>query len=269
MKIAIQGERGSFSHEAASKMVEHCKVVPCRRSSEVFDLLEKDEVPAAIIPIENTLAGSVAEHYDLLLKHDFFIHQEFRLRIVHNLIASHKVTLEKVKKIFSHPIALEQCRKFLNKLPDVEIIPYYDTAGSVRHVVEEELLDSAAIASELAAEEYKGQVLERGIEDNKNNFTRFFLLKKSCRIEKNANKTSLVFALKNVPGVLYKALSIFAMDEINLSKIESRPVPGKPWEYIFYIDVMQGNTKTLKKALKNLKKTSSFVKLLGIYPAAK
>lgn len=269
MKIAIQGEPGSFSHMAAKEIVPDCTIVPCRRSADVFECMKNGDAHAAVIPIENSLAGSVVEHYDLLLAHDYFIQKEFNLRIIHNLIVPKKGTLNRIKKIFSHHIALEQCRKFLNKMKDVDIIPYYDTAGSVRHIIEEELLDSAAIASSLAAEYYGGVILKEGIEDNKNNFTRFFLIRKKIHIDKNANKTSLVFALKNEPGALFDALSIFAMDEINLSKIESRPVPGKPWEYIFYIDVMRGNDKVLKSALKNLEEHAEFVKVLGIYPAAK
>jgi prephenate dehydratase len=268
MKIAIQGELGSFSHEAAIQMVPQAIIIPCRRSAEVFNHVEKGTVAAAVIPIENTLAGSVLEHYDLLLSHDVFIQKEFHLRIVHNLIVANKVKLNEIKKIFSHPIALEQCRKFLGKYPRIQAIPFYDTAGSVSHVIDLELRDAAAIASELAAKEHHGQILKKSIEDNKHNFTRFFLIRKNQRVLRGANKTSIAFSIKNSPGALFKSLSIFALRNIDLSKIESRPVRGKPWQYIFFIDVLRGNDRLLQDALKQLAKNAEFVKVLGIYPAA-
>lgn len=265
MKIAIQGELGSFSHQATLAMVKKAVVVPFAQSSEVFAALENKKVDAAIIPIENTLAGSVVVHYDLFLKYNFFIHQEFQLRIVHNLITTAGVQLSKIRRIFSHPIALEQCRKFLSKLPDAQAIPFYDTAGSVKHVVQEELRDAAAIASELAAAEYQGVILKKGIEDNKQNFTRFFLVSLKKKLNPKANKTTLAFSLKNEPGALCHALNVFASRNIDLSKIESRPVPGEPWQYVFFVDVLSGPDKVLDKALRELKKIAGFVKVLGSY----
>lgn len=269
MKIAIQGELGSFSHEAASAMLPHCEIVPCQRSAEVFERVEKNRVHGAVIPIENTLAGSVAEHYDLLLSCNVFIKSEFHLRIIHNLIANQKVNLKNIRRVFSHPIALDQCRNFFRKYPEIEAIPFYDTAGSVRHVVEENILDAAAIASELAAKEYRGAILKRGIEDNKQNFTRFLLIQKNKKVSRGANKISLAFAINNVPGALHHALGIFAARGIDLSKIESRPVLGKPWEYVFYVDLLTNKTKETRKILQQLKKVAQFVKVLGVYSAAK
>lgn len=268
MKIAIQGELGSFSHQAALQMVPKCKVVPCARSAEVFENVKKGKVAGAVIPIENTLAGSVAEHYDLLLKYEVFIQKEFRLRIIHNLIANPGTKLKNIRRVFSHPIALEQCRHFLREHPHVEAIPYYDTAGSVKHVIEKKLRDAAGIASQLAAKQYDGQFLKKGIEDNKQNFTRFFLIRKNGRPLANANKTSLVFSIKNIPGALFKALSVFALRDIDLSKIESRPVTGQPWQYVFYVDIMCGKDKVLENALHHLSEVADFIKVLGIYPAA-
>ena len=178
MKIAIQGELGSFSHEAARAMVPSAKIVPCARSLEVFDRVKRGSVDGAVIPIENSLAGSVAEHFDLLLSRDVHIVREFRLRIVHNLIALPGTDLKNVHRVFSHPVALDQCRDLFARNPKLEPVPFYDTAGSVKHVVAEGLTDAAGIASRRAAEVYSGKILKAGIEDDKRNFTRFFLIRR-------------------------------------------------------------------------------------------
>jgi prephenate dehydratase len=297
-KIAIQGELGSFSHEAAERMIPHSKVVPCARSVEVFDRLEQDlpergSVSAAVIPIENSLAGTVAEHADLLVARDAFIQAEFRLRIVHNLIAAPGITFGRVRRVFSHPVALDQCRDFFRKHRQIEAVPFYDTAGSVKHVIAEALPDAAAIAGHHAAREYSGKILQAGIEDDKRNFTRFFLIcklpktrasggKASSRknadgdsalryrklIPRGANKTSIAFKVRNVPGALFKSLSVFALRDISLSKIESRPLRGRPWEYVFYVDFLRGDDEAAFNALRHLREVAEFVKVLGIYPAA-
>lgn len=269
MKIAIQGDLGSFSHEAALQMVPNCTIVPCMRSANVFEQLLNGKVSGAVIPIENTLAGPVAEHYDLLLASDVFIQKEFHLRIIHNLISTPGVKLKDVRRIYSHPIALEQCRNFLRRHPKIQAIPFYDTAGAAKQVIREELRDSAAIASQLAGKKYGGQFLKKGIEDNKQNFTRFFLIRKKSQILPKANKTSLAFSVKNVPGALFKALSVFALRDIDLSKVESRPVIGQPWQYVFYVDVLRGKDEILQNALRHLAEIAGFVKILGVYPAAK
>jgi prephenate dehydratase len=268
MKIAIQGEAGSFSHEAAKKMVPGCSVVSCARSAEVFDRLERGSVAAAVIPIENSLAGSVAEHFDLLLARKVFILREYRLRIVHNLIAAPGVKRAEIRRAYSHPVALDQCRDFFQQNPKIQAIPFYDTAGSVKHVIEAGLNDSAGIAGKHAATVYKGKILAAGIEDDKQNFTRFFLIRKAKRIEPEADKTSIAFGLKNLPGALYKALSVFAVRGITMSKIESRPMRGRPWEYVFYADYLRGDDKTAREALTDLAEVADMVKVLGIYPAA-
>ncbi len=267
MKVAIQGEAGSFSEEAARRMLPECTVVPCARSVDVFDRLERGSVAIAVIPIENTLAGSVVEHSDLLLSRDVFIQREFRLRIVHNLIAAPGVKKSDLRRVFSHPVALDQCRDFFTRNPKIVATPFYDTAGSVKHVIAEGLRDAAGIASRRAAAVYRGKILAAGIEDNKQNFTRFFLLRKARRILPGANKTSIAFGLKNVPGALYKALSVFAARNISLSKIESRPMRGRPWEYVFYADFLRGDDEAARQALRNLGEVANLVKVLGIYPA--
>jgi prephenate dehydratase len=274
MKIAIQGELGSFSHEAAEAMLPRAKVVPCARSLEVFDRVKRGTVDGAVIPIENSLAGSVAEHFDLLLGRDVHIVREFRLRIVHNLIAPPGTKLGDVRRVFSHPVALDQCRDLFANNPRLEPVPFYDTAGSVKHVVAEGLRDAAAIASRRAAKVYEGKILKAGIEDDKKNFTRFFLIERGKikrgkpRAERDADKTSLAFSVKNIPGALFKALSVFALRDISLSKIESRPMRGRPWEYVFFVDLLRGDDEDSRNALRHLSEVAELVKVLGIYPEA-
>ncbi len=271
MKIAIQGELGSFSHEAAETMLPRSQVVPCARSLEVFDRVAHQAVDGAVIPIENSLAGSVAEHFDLLLSRDVHIEREFRLRIVHNLIALPGTKLADVRRVFSHPVALDQCRDLFARNKKLEPVPFYDTAGSVKHVVAEGLRDAAAIASRRAAVVFAGKILKSGIEDDKKNFTRFFLIKRGKQRpvrNSNANKTSLAFSMKNVPGGLFKALSVFALRDISLSKIESRPMRGRPWEYVFYVDLLRGDDEASRNALRHLSEITELLKVLGIYPEA-
>jgi prephenate dehydratase len=268
MKIAIQGEPGSFSHEAARRMVKGCTIVPCARSVEVFDLIDSGKVPIAIIPIENSLAGSVTEHLDLLLAREVFIQRDFHLRIIHNLIAARGVKKADLRRVFSHPVALDQCRDFFRANPKIQATPFYDTAGSVKHVIAENLPDAAGIASRHAASVYKGRILAAGIEDDKRNFTRFVLIRRNRRLLPGANKTSIAFGLKNVPGALHKALRVFADRDISLTKIESRPIRGRPWEYVFYADFLRGDDKLARGALLQLRAVADMVKVLGIYKSA-
>jgi prephenate dehydratase len=287
MKIAIQGELGSFSHEAAEKMLPRCKVVPCARSAEVFDRVEEGSVAAAVIPIENTLAGTVAEHADLMVSRHVFIQAEYLLRIVHNVIAGPGVKIAALRRVLSHPVALDQCRDFFRNHPQIEAVPFYDTAGSVKHVIAESLKDAAGIAGRQAAREYSGNIVQASIEDDKRNFTRFFLIhklgqqagggsKKNKRgsagyqrlIPRGANKTSIAFKVTNSPGALFKSLSVFALRDISLSKIESRPMRGRPWEYVFYVDFLRGDDEPARNALRHLGEVAEFVKVLGVYPSA-
>ena len=268
-RIAIQGEAGSFSHDAAERLVPGCTIVACARSAEVFDKVESGAVPAAVIPIENSLAGSVTEHFDLLLARDVHVERELQLRIVHNLIAAPGVKLAALRRVLSHPVALDQCRDFFRAHPRTSAEAFYDTAGSVRHVVGEGLQDSAAIASRRAAEVYGGQILRAGLEDDKRNFTRFLLVRKGpARAVLGADKISIAFCLRDIPGALFKALSVFALREISLSKIESRPMRGKPWEYMFYADLLRGDDQVVRLALRHLAELAQPVKVLGIYPGA-
>ena len=267
MKIAIQGERGSFSHEAALQMMPSCTVVPCARSAEVFESVLRKRAEAAVIPIENTLAGPVTEHFDLLLEHPLYIHREHRLRIRHNLISAPGTKLSQVRRVLSHPVALDQCRRFFREHRQIQQVPFYDTAGSVKHVIEKNEEDAAGIASRQAAVEYGGRILKSGIEDDPKNFTRFFLIAPQQRWTKDANKTSLAFSVPDEPGALFKSLAVFALRDISLSKIESRPVKGLPWHYVFYADLKAGRTPATENALRHLREICPMVKVLGVYRA--
>ncbi len=273
-RVAFQGERGAFSQVAVHQLVGNkVTVVPCPQFEDVFRALAQGDVDAAVIPIENTLHGSVLENYDHLLKYDLPIVGETNVRIVHNLIAMPGVRWKDVRKVYSHPVALSQCRRFFAKHPHLERIPYYDTAGSVKMLAETRPPDAAAIASAIAAEIYGGRILRRAIEDDHRNFTRFFLLRRKKdaprlpKTSKQAYKTSLVFSTRNVPGALFRALSAFALRDINLAKIESRPLRGKPWEYLFYLDLYgRLNEQRVANALKHLDELTDFQRVLGCYP---
>jgi len=267
MKVAIQGEPGSFSHEAAGKMLREATILPCAFSADVFRSLVEGKADAAVIPIENSLAGPVTEHYDLLLQNPVAIEREGLLRIRHNLIAVPGTKMETIERVYSHPVALAQCRAFFAKHPHMQASPFYDTAGSVKHVMETRDPGAAAIASTRAAEHYGAQILTAGIEDNQENYTRFFLVRRreNVRPEPDADKVSLAFTVENRPGTLVAALQVFAGQGTNLTKIESRPVQGRPWEYVFYADYQLSPGARTGAALELLAQHCSMVKELGRY----
>lgn len=276
MKIAIQGEPGAFSHEAALKLVADAEIVPCALSAEVFAALDTGAADAAVIPIENSLAGSVLEHFDLLLKHDVKVVEETLVRIRHNLIAMPGVCIDEIEHVLSHPVALAQCRRFLAAHPAMKAIAFYDTAGSVKQLMELRERNVAAIASEAAAAYYGAAILERDIEDNPENYTRFFLVRKAGEAEteqeltdRQSNKMSIAFTLENRPGSLVAALSALSAMGTNLTKIESRPVQGKPWQYIFYVDCQIGSSAEGTRALEALDAHCGMVKELGRYCEAR
>ena len=274
--IAIQGERGSNSHLAARQMLgPEVEIVPCSLSAEVVAAVLSGAVSGAVLPIENSLHGSVAEHYDLLLENPLRIDAEGLLRIEHNVIAAPGVRLEDLRTLLSHPVALSQCRRFLASFPQARALPFYDTAGSVRHVVEDGLRDTAGIAPKLAAEIYGGEVLLANVEDHRENFTRFHLLRRtdlptspvsSASPASNADKLSLAFAVEHRPGTLVRALE--ALAGANLTKIESRPVRGRPWEYVFFVDLRFEGEGMAEAILGSLTAHCSLLKELGRYPAA-
>ena len=270
MKIAIQGEPGSFSHEAALKLVPDAEVVPVSLSADVFAALVSGQVDAIAIPIENSLAGSVSEHFDLLLTHDVAVERETLLRIRHNLIAVAGAATNEIDRVFSHPVALAQCRRFLASHPRMEAFAFYDTAGSVKQLVELRDRHAAAIASEEAARYYGAEILESGIEDNAENYTRFFLVRRAgeAKTDPESNKISIAFSVENRPGSLVSALAELSALGTNLTKIESRPVHGKPWEYIFYVDCQLNAPAEGARALQALSRHCSMVKELGRYREA-
>jgi prephenate dehydratase len=270
MRIAIQGELGSFSHQAALQMEPLATIVPCAGSAEVFKLVESQQVSAAVIPIENSLAGSVVEHFDLLLQSDVSIERESLLRIRHNLIGIPGCKVEDIGQVLSHPVALAQCRRFFSRHPGMTPTPFYDTAGSVKHIVSEGRRDAGAIASEQAALTYGGEILAADIEDNPANYTRFFLIRNTSQVRPlpDPDKGSIAFTVENRPGTLVSALQILAEHNTNLCKIESRPVQGQPWQYVFYVDYQSSDPAATSAALEQLRKRCLLVKELGHYPSA-
>jgi len=273
-KIAIQGELGSFSHEAATRLAadmgDDARIIPFSLSAEAFAALARAEVDAAVIPIENSLAGSVTEHFDLMLTHDVTVVREAQLRIRHNLIAISGASLNQIDRVFSHPVALAQCRRFLSEHPKMESFAFYDTAGSVKQLVELRDRHAAAIASAEAASYYGAQILVSDIEDNPENYTRFFYLRRLADAVPNpsANKLSLAFTVENRVGTLVAALSELAKEGTNLTKIESRPVHGRPWEYVFYVDCQLQSAEDGTRAVEALRLHCSMVKELGRYVEA-
>jgi len=269
--VAFQGERGAFSQVAVEQLAGKVRVSPCQRFEEVFDCLSSGDVDAAVIPIENTLHGSVHENYDHLLHYELPIIGETHVRISHSLIARPGVSLKRVKRVYSHPVALNQCLAFFREHPELERVPFYDTAGSVKMLMEGGPEDAAAIASSIAAGIYRARILKRGIEDDRQNFTRFFLLARpgTHKAPKSAKawKTSVVFTTRNIPGALFRSLSAFALRDLNLTKIESRPLRGKPWEYLFYLDFLgHVDDPAAQKALGHLAELADMLRVLGSYP---
>ena len=269
--VAFQGERGSFSEEAAYKLLgPHIRVQPCETFAAIFESVVTGKTRFCLAPIENTLAGSVYENYDLLLKHDLHIVGEVSLRIVHNLIAPSGVSLRKLRQVYSHPVALAQCGRFFSEHPELERVPFYDTAGAVKMLTEKGLRDGAAIASRIAASFYGARILKPHLEDHQENYTRFLLLSRTARISRRANKVSIVFSTKNIPGSLFRCLSVFALRDINLTKLESRPLRGRPWEYFFYLDFV-GHVKEARsqRALAHLGEITDFHRVLGCYESGR
>jgi prephenate dehydratase len=271
-RIAFQGELGAFSEHAVRNLLgPEAQTVPCAWFDAVFKSLYNGEVTGAVIPIENTLHGSIHENYDHLVHFGLPIVAETNVRIVHNLIALPSVQFRNVKRVYSHPVALAQCVKFFEAHPEIERVPFYDTAGSVKMLIEERMADGAAIASSLAADAYGAKILKRSIEDDRANFTRFFLLRPpGAQIPaagKIAWKTSIMFTTKNTPGALFRTLSALALRDLSLTKIESRPFRGRPWEYLFYVDFL-GHVAAprVENALRHIGEQADLVRVLGCYP---
>ena len=269
MKIAFQGEEGAYSEQAVFNYFGSVETQPCESFEAVFEAVVSGACGSALIPIENSLAGSIHQNYDLLLRHDLHIVGEYLLRVRHCLISLPGVQIADIQRAISHPQALGQCAGYLRS-HHIKPETVYDTAGSVRMLKESGARDTAAIASRRAAELYGMQILEEGIEDNPENYTRFLAIQREPVEPTGESKTSIVFTLKNQPGALFKALSVFALRDIDLTKIESRPLAGRPWEYLFYIDFI-GATHEIHagKALDHLGEYASLLRVLGSYPRFK
>ena len=270
VKIGFQGESGSYSEIAALRFFSSFKssFIPFRSFQDLFDNVENSFIDAAIVPIENSIEGSVNETYDLLVEKHLFVTGEIYQRIRHCLIVNKQQSLEP-KTVFSHPQALAQCRNYIRK-KSLEPVPSYDTAGSVKFIKEHSLGDASAIASKRAAEIYDMKIIEEGIEDKNNNFTRFLVISKIPNNQTNAaDKTSIIFSISHTPGSLFLILKEFATRNINLTKIESRPTKDIPWEYYFFVD-FEGNPDddVIKTSLLDIKKETLFFKILGSYKKA-
>lgn len=267
IKFYFQGEQGAFSEEAGLKFFGYnSKGIPVKEFEDVVENVVKNKRSFGILPIENSTIGSIHSNYDLLLNSNVFIIGEINLVVKQHLISHKKTNIKNIRKIISHPAALQQCQKFLKSLKNIEVELSYDTAGSVRLIKENNLLNTAAISSEISAKIYGMKILKRNIQDTNTNITRFIVISsKSIKPKKNP-KTSIVFTLRNFPGALFRALSVFALRDIDLTKIESRPIPEKPFEYYFYLD-FRGSVSDIKckNALNNLKEISNFLKILGSY----
>ncbi len=267
-RIYFQGTTGAFSEVAAHRFFGgSIKAIGRRNFQEVFEQVIQDQKAYGIIPIENSLSGSIHKNYDLLLQYRVWIVGEITLRIGFDLMCLPGVRFASIREVWSHPVVFNQCEKFFARYPGLQPIPVYDSAGAARLLKKKKCKDVAVIAGSQVAEFYKLKVLRKGIEDNPQNFTRFFILSPKQRFKDGDNtKTSLVFGVHNAPGILFKCLSIFALRNIDLTKLESRPIIGKPWEYLFYIDFNGSiEDENCRHAVDTLKEVVSFLKILGSY----
>ncbi len=274
MKIVFQGERGAYSELAAKEYFSNSnRFVAVPEFSDVYDAVHDGKAKYGILPIENSLAGSIHQNYDILLKGDAIIVGEIYLKVSHYLIANEGVTSKKIRRVYSHPQAIAQCKNYLTRFKDTEHIPVSNTASAVKKIKKEKMMDAAAIASMQAAIDFNMRVLGRRIEDLDNNQTRFIILgnkPKRLSAKEQDIKTSIVFSLKNIPGALFKALSVFALRDIDLYKIESRPVYGKNFEYLFYLDFAGNIDNDIpEKAINHLREITTFDRILGSYHVGK
>jgi prephenate dehydratase len=270
VRIAFQGEPGAYREAAALLLDAGATTLPYESFEAVFAAVETGRVTHGILPVENSIGGSIHRNYDLLVQHELPIVGEVELRVRHHLLALPGTRLEDLRRIYSHPQALAQCEQFLQGLTGIEVIATYDTAGSAKMIREGALRDAGAIASARAAQVFGLAILQSNIEDSDANITRFLLISRSAHPLGQPDKTTIVFALPNTPGSLFKALSVFALRDIDLSKLESRPIRGRPWEYLFYADVgVPRDDLRCARALVHLAEFAKWVRTLGSYPSWK
>jgi prephenate dehydratase len=263
VRIAYQGEPGAYSEAAALAYAPHTETLPCKTFDEVFDAVLNKRATHGIVPMENSIGGTIHRNYDLLVDHEIPITGEVELDVVHCLQALPGTTLEEIKVVYSHPQALAQCERYLKGL-GVTVEAVYDTAGGAKLVAEQKLRGAAALASRRAAEVFGLEVIQEAVQDFEYNITRFFVIGGALPTE--ANKTTIVFALPSTPGSLFKALSVFALRDINLSKLESRPIRGRPWEYLFYVDLeARRDDLNCARALSQLGEFAKWIRVLGTY----
>jgi len=270
MRIAFQGEPGAYSEAAGLRFSDHADLLACEAFEDVFAAVASGKATHGILPVENSIGGTIHRNYDLLLENDLPIVGEVTLPITHNLMALPGTALKDVRRILSHPQALAQCERFLRGMSGVSVEATYDTAGSAKLVKEHKLTDAAAIASERAAKVFGLEILRAEIQDYSDNITRFLLISRTGETGDHVDKTSVVFSLPNEPGSLFKALSVFALRDIDLTKIESRPIRGRPWEYLFYVDIPIGrHDLRCARALVHLAEFARSMRTLGSYPSWK
>lgn len=269
MRIAYQGEPGAYSEAAALAFDAESTPLPCKSFEDVFQAVADGSAARGILPMENTIGGTIHRNYDLLVEHELPIVGEVQLKVDHCLMALPGVKLEDVRVVHSHPQALAQCERFLRGLPNVQIEAVYDTAGGAKLIRDQGLQQDAAIASVRAAQVFELNVLQRGVQDFESNITRFCVIARQP-ITQGADKTSIVFALPSEPGSLFRALSAFALRGLDLTKLESRPIRGRAWEYMFYADLAASRDDlNCARALVNLAEFARWVRTLGTYRAAR
>jgi len=268
--IAYQGEPGAFSEAAARRLAPEATLLPCKSFEDVFAAVQAGQADYGVLPVENSIGGSIHRNYDLLVTHELPIQAEIEVPVVHQLLALPGTTIERLRRVYSHPQALAQCERFLRTLKGIDIIATYDTAGSAKMVADERLEDAAAIASARAGEVFGLTALASSIQDFDDNITRFLVVGGRPFHNATADKTTIVFSLTNEPGSLHKALSAFALRDIALTKLESRPIPGRPWEYLFYVDLAAARDElACARALANLAEFAPTLRVLGSYASWK
>lgn len=268
LRVAFQGERGAYSEAAAVAFFgDSVQPIPHNDFDSVFEAVATGQVDRGVLPVENSLAGSIHRNYDLLLRHELFIVGEVQIPIAHQLIALPGVSLADIKKIYSHPQALAQCEHSITRFfPSAERVVTYDTAGSIKMIKEQNIRDGAGLASQRAAAIYEMNILQPDMQDDAENYTRFVVVAREPETPEGETKTTIVFSMDNMPGSLFKSLAVFALRDIDLTKIESRPLQGKRWQYFFYIDFIASQDEERgRNALNHLREITSYLKVLGSY----